>query len=875
MGRDTEGEFMKKLKFNEIRKSYLDFFESKDHTRLKSYSLIPEKDKSLLLINAGMAPLKEYFTGSKKMPKNRATSSQRCLRTLDIDNVGKTHRHATFFEMLGNFSFGDYFKNEAISWAWEFLTDVIELEPEKLHITVYEKDQEAYDIWHDVVGVPAERIQKLGKEENFWELEEGPCGPCSEIHYDRGEDYGSNEEDRYMEIWNLVFTQYDKDSQGNYNPLPAPNIDTGMGLERLALVLEGASNIFELDSFSSLLNKIAELSQKEYGVDPKIDESFRVIMDHSKAMSFLVYDGVIPSNEGRGYILRRLIRRAYRHGKLIGINGNFLEEMVKIVAEIYKPEYPEVGEDIDRIIKIINQEENKFQETIDQGLEILKDLIAKLKSENKNEISGPDAFKLYDTYGFPLDLTKEIASDNSIEVDEIGFIEQMQIQKETSRKSKGFDGGWEDDDIIIEGFGKTDFVGYDQFEVESEIQAILVDGIEVEEVTKDEKAVIILKKTPFYAEGGGQVGDKGIIETANARLLVLDTKKNAEETYYNFVEVLEGSLKKSDIVKATVELDRRLAITKNHSATHILHTALRMVLGGHINQAGSHVDENRTRFDFTHFEAISKEDLKKIEEIANRQVFLSRPVNVVLTDLEKSQEMGAIGLFEDKYKDVVRVVSMGDFSTELCGGCHVKNTSDIQMIKITSESGISAGVRRIEAITGNSVYKYMTELEAREEEYARLLKSKTSNISSRIEELLNKNLNLEKEVKELHSLKEGQMASEINSEIEQKEGYNLLVKKFDNLPMEELRNISDKLKDLNDDLVIVFASVVEGKLLFLSSVSKNLIKKGYNAGQIVKFVAQATGGNGGGRPDFASAGGKDISLLDKALEEVKEFIEKQ
>lgn len=875
MGRDTEGEFMKKLKFNEIRKSYLDFFESKDHTRLKSYSLIPEKDKSLLLINAGMAPLKEYFTGSKKMPKNRATSSQRCLRTLDIDNVGKTHRHATFFEMLGNFSFGDYFKNEAISWAWEFLTDVIELEPEKLHITVYEKDQEAYDIWHDVVGVPAERIQKLGKEENFWELEEGPCGPCSEIHYDRGEDYGSNEEDRYMEIWNLVFTQYDKDSQGNYNPLPAPNIDTGMGLERLALVLEGASNIFELDSFSSLLNKIAELSQKEYGVDPKIDESFRVIMDHSKAMSFLVYDGVIPSNEGRGYILRRLIRRAYRHGKLIGINGNFLEEMVKIVAEIYKPEYPEVGEDIDRIIKIINQEENKFQETIDQGLEILKDLIAKLKSENKNEISGPDAFKLYDTYGFPLDLTKEIASDNSIEVDEIGFSEQMQIQKETSRKSKGFDGGWEDDDIIIEGFGKTDFVGYDQFEVESEIQAILVDGIEVEEVTKDEKAVIILKKTPFYAEGGGQVGDKGIIETANARLLVLDTKKNAEETYYNFVEVLEGSLKKSDIVKATVELDRRLAITKNHSATHILHTALRMVLGGHINQAGSHVDENRTRFDFTHFEAISKEDLKKIEEIANRQVFLSRPVNVVLTDLEKSQEMGAIGLFEDKYKDVVRVVSMGDFSTELCGGCHVKNTSDIQMIKITSESGIAAGVRRIEAITGNSVYKYMTELEAREEEYARLLKSKTSNISSRIEELLNKNLNLEKEVKELHSLKEGQMASEINSEIEQKEGYNLLVKKFDNLPMEELRNISDKLKDLNDDLVIVFASVVEGKLLFLSSVSKNLIKKGYNAGQIVKFVAQATGGNGGGRPDFASAGGKDISLLDKALEEVKEFIEKQ
>lgn len=863
---------MKKLKFNEIRKAFLDFFESKEHTRLKSYSLIPEKDKSLLLINAGMAPLKEYFTGAKKMPHDRATSSQRCLRTLDIDNVGKTHRHATFFEMLGNFSFGNYFKREAITWAWEFLTQVLELDSERLYITVYEEDQEAYDIWHNEVGVSEERIKKLGKEDNFWELEEGPCGPCSEIHYDRGEEFGHNEEDRYMEIWNLVFTQFDKDSNGNYNPLPAPNIDTGMGLERLALVLENASNIFELDSFSNLLNKIGELSHKKYGENDKDDESFRVIMDHSKAMTFLVYDGVIPSNEGRGYILRRLIRRAFRHGKLLGIEGNFLSEMVKVVADIYKPEYPELLNDFDRIVRIIEQEENKFQETIDQGLEILNDLIKELKASNKTQIEGKDAFKLYDTYGFPIDLTIEIASDNDIKVDEAGFKEQMQIQKENSRKSKGFEGGWEEDQINIEGYGKTDFVGYDKLEVEAKVRAIILDSKEVSTIKKGDQAILILDTIPFYAESGGQVGDKGLIEGANVKLSVVDTKKNSEETYYNFVEVLEGELNTNDEVVAKVDLDRRLAITKNHSATHILHKSLRMVLGDHIKQAGSHVDENRTRFDFTHFEAISPSDLKKIEEIANRQIFLGLDVNIQLTDLKTSQELGAIGLFEDKYKDVVRVVSMGDFSTELCGGCHVNNTSEIQMIKITSESGIAAGVRRIEAITGNSVYEYLNKLEDNEKSYAEKLKSSTDNINNRILELLDKNAKLEKEIKDLNSLKEGQVADELISKIESHDSYNLLVEKFENLPMQEMRNISDKIKDKHENMVIVFASVVDGKLLFLSSVSKNLTKQGFNAGNIVRFVAQKTGGNGGGRPDFASAGGKDISVLDKALGEVKEFI---
>ncbi len=864
---------MKNLGFNDIRKAFLDFFESKNHTRLKSYSLIPEKDKSLLLINAGMAPLKEYFTGVKKMPNNRATSSQRCLRTLDIDNVGKTHRHATYFEMLGNFSFGDYFKHEAIGWAWEFLTQVLELDPQKLYVTVYEEDDEAYDIWTKEIGLAEDHIKRLGKEDNFWELEEGPCGPCSEIHYDRGEGFGDNEEDRYMEIWNLVFTQFEKDSEGNYHPLPAPNIDTGMGLERLALVLEDAANIFELESFSPLLNKVSELSGKEYGKDEKVDESFRVIMDHSKAMTFLVYDGVIPSNEGRGYILRRLIRRAYRHGKLLGIDGLFLEDVIRVVADIYKPEYPELLEDIDRIIRIIEQEEKKFQETIDQGLEILNGLIDKLVKEGKSIIEGKGAFKLYDTYGFPLDLTKEIAEDRGIKVDEEGFEDQMKIQKEASRSSKGFDGGWEEEGFVVEGFGKTDFLGYNLLELETQVKHLIYEGKEVDRIFEGQKAIIILDKTPFYGEGGGQVGDKGTIISDKAELRVLDSKKNAEETYYNFVEVIRGTLEKSDKVLAKVDKKKRLATTKNHSATHILHKALREVLGSHIKQAGSFVDEHRTRFDFTHFEAVSKEDLKEIERIANEAVAMAYDVKVSLTDLKGSQDMGAIGLFEDKYKDVVRVVDMGGFSVELCGGCHVKNTSEIQMIKISSESGIAAGVRRIEAITGANVYDYMLGLEQREAQYASSLKTNKDNIERRIEELLEEKSILEKEVKKLNNIKEKQVADDLSSEIIRNEKFGLLVKNFKNTSMDELRNISDKLKDSNEDLIIVFSSEVNGKLTFLTSVSKSLIKKGYNAGNIVRYVAQQTGGNGGGRPDFASAGGKNVDKLLDAMSKVKKYIE--
>lgn len=865
---------MKKLSFNELRKEYLDFFESKNHLRLKSYSLIPNKDKSLLLINAGMAPLKEYFTGAKKMSKDRATSSQRCLRTADIENVGKTHRHATYFEMLGNFSFGDYFKKEAIHWAWEFLTEVVEMDPNRLYVTVYKEDDEAFRIWNEEIGLPTDRISRLGKEDNFWELEEGPCGPCSEIHYDRGEKYENTDDDRFLEIWNLVFTQFDKDKDGNYNQLPNPNIDTGMGLERLALVVEDAPNIFELEAFKPLLQKIEEISGKKYGVEEKFDESFRVIMDHTKAMTFLVYDGVIPSNEGRGYVLRRLIRRAYRHGKLLGIKDNFLAELVEIVMNIYSPEYHELLDDKERVFKIINQEENKFQETIEQGLNILGSIIDRISDLKMKIISGKDAFKLYDTYGFPLDLTKEIARDKGLQVDEETFNKEMSAQKEQSRANKGFEGGWEEEDLVIQGFEKTIFEGYHTLESESKVIGILGSSTK-NLIKKHEKAVLILDRTPFYAESGGQVGDTGILLNDNCKIKVLDVKKTATEIFYHIVEVEEGELTLEDSLIAKVDEYRRKSIMKNHSATHLLNKALKVVLGNHINQAGSLVDEKRLRFDFTHFEAISKEDLEKIEFMVNKEIFNSLNVEIKETSLQESQEMGAVGLFEDKYKELVRVISMGSYSIELCGGTHVSNTSEIQMFKIVSESGIAAGIRRIEATSGDNVYKYLKSLEAREEEYSSALKTNKNNITHKINELNNMLKEAQAEIKKLNSLKEDSIIDELENKIENFSGIKLLINKFEDFEMDQLRNISDKLKYKHEDIVIIFSSLIQDKLLFLTSVSKSLNKRKISAGDIVKFIAQKTGGNGGGRPDFASAGGKDKSKLDEAFKEVVSFIEQK
>ncbi len=864
---------MGKTGLNEIRKEYLDFFESKDHIRLKSYSLIPEKDKSLLLINAGMAPLKDYFIGNKKMSKDRATSSQRCLRTADIDNVGKTHRHATFFEMLGNFSFGDYFKREAINWAWEFLTEKMGIDKDRLFVTVYKEDDEAYNIWKDEIGLSEDKILRLGKEDNFWELEEGPCGPCSEIHYDRGDKY-LDEDDRYMEIWNLVFTQFNKDKEGNYHPLAHPNIDTGMGLERIALVMEDAQNIFELEAFKPIMEKVEEISGHKYGESDRVDESIRVIMDHAKAMTFLVYDGVIPSNEGRGYVLRRLIRRAYRHGKLLGIDRAFLTDIIDVVMDVYRPEYPELEESKDRIFKIVRQEEAKFQETIDQGLNILSSFISKLKDAEKKVLSGEKAFKLYDTYGFPLDLTKEILKEESLDVDEEEFNENMIEQKNKSRQARHVDSGWDEEiSLDLSDLKETEFVGYDHVVSESKIVKIFKSNESVDEIRKDDKAIVILDKTPFYAESGGQIGDTGFISGDNYKLKVIDTQKTPDQVFYHIVEVLEGSLKVDEDALAEIDYVRRKNIIKNHSATHVLHKALKLVLGDHINQAGSLVTDERLRFDFTHFEAISNEDLRRIEEIANREIFLGSDVDVLYMSLKESQDFGAIGLFEDKYQDEVRVVKMGDFSTELCGGCHVDNTSDIQMLKIVSESGIAAGVRRIEAITGNNVYKYLNSLEEEKTSLAGQLRVKADNITHKIEDLLNENKDLNNEIKSLNSIKENILIDELEKDMVEVNDIKLLVNKFEDMDMDQMRSISDKMKNKYDDLVIVFASINDGRVVFLSSIAKELTKRGLNAGQIVRYVAQLTGGNGGGRPDFASAGGKDIDKVDMALEKVRDFIE--
>lgn len=863
---------MKELNFNQLRKEYLDFFESKDHVRLKSYSLIPKTDKSLLLINAGMAPLKDYFLGVKKMSKNRATSSQKCIRTGDIDNVGKTHRHATFFEMLGNFSFGDYFKEDAIKWAWEFLTEVIELDKDKISVSVYEEDDEAYNIWKDIIGIPEERIIRGDKEENFWEMEQGPCGPCSEIFYDRGEEYEGD--DRVLEVWNLVFTQYNKDADGNYHPLEHPNIDTGMGLERLALVVEDAPNIFELKSFEPLLKKVEELSGKKYGQDEKVDESFRVIMDHSKAMTFLIYDGVVPSNEGRGYVLRRLIRRAYRHGKLIGIKNNFLEEVSKVVMEIYSAEYPELLEDKDRIFKIIKREEDNFQLTIDQGLEMLNNLINKVENSSNKVLSGKSAFKLYDTYGFPLDLTLEIAKDHGIEINQAEFESAMIEQKEKSRASKNFQVAWDDEKINLDDFEKTTFLGYDL--IKSEAKVIGIRGIDKDSIEEGDKAIVILNATPFYGESGGQVGDIGYIYNENGKLRVTDTQKNADEVYYHIVEGIKGSVKLNDDVIAEVDKNRRIAIRKNHSATHLLNKALKEVLGNHIKQAGSFVSDERLRFDFTHFEAISTEDLKAIERIVNQKIFESLDVNVIQTSLQEAQQMNAVGEFEDKYKDIVRVINMNGYSIELCGGTHVSNTSEIMMFKILHEVSVASGVRRIEAITGLNVYNYLNDFISREEYYSSILKTRRDKIRDKIITILENRKYLESKLEELKSVQENQLLDDLFSNIKKVNDVNILVQKLDDISMDSLKNMADKFVENPDTKnILLLASVSGEKIYFVSSVSKSLIKNGIKAGDIVKFVAQKTGGNGGGRPDFAQAGGKDIDKLEQAMKDVELFIEEK
>lgn len=866
---------------NILRKEYLDFFESKDHNRLKSFSLVPEGDKSLLLINAGMAPLKAYFLGEKKMAHNRATSSQRCLRTADIDNVGKTDRHATFFEMLGNFSFGDYFKKEAISWAWEFLTEKVGLEKDSLWVSVYEEDDQAYNIWHEKIGLPAERILRLGKEDNFWELDQGPCGPCSEIHYDRGEKYGpgknpTENSDRYMEIWNLVFTQFNREADGSYIPLAHPNIDTGMGLERLALLMEDKANIFELDEFIPLRNEIERMSGKKYGKDDKTDESFRVIIDHSKAMNFLVLDGVIPSNEGRGYILRRLIRRAARHGKLLGIKGEFLTKLSPFIRDAYKEEYSELEGQEERIKNIIAGEEDKFQQTIDQGLSMLEELMAEAEEKSLDYLDKEKVFRLYDTYGFPVDLTAEIAAEKNMKIDREDFAKRMAEQRDLSRAGRKAGAGWEDSvHFDTSGLEKTEFTGYEFLNDRAKVLRVFNKEGEIIDRLDFGEAVIVFDKTPFYAEGGGQVTDIGDMTWDGGSAKVEKVVKDKDEIFLHTISLKKGTLAPGLCVKMEVAEDRRNDIRRNHSATHLLNKALRMVLGDHINQAGSLVDPDHLRFDFSHFQAMTKDEIKRVEEIVNRAIFDSYPVKTEILPLDKAMEEGAIGLFEDKYHDQVRVLSMGDFSKELCGGTHVDNTSQIQMFRILSEQGISSGVRRIVAISGRACYRQAQELDQKLDREADLLKVNVDMIEDKIGRILDENKELRQEIDNFKAKEARDLSKEMSKGAKDIGGINLISRKLEGLGMDQLKELADALKEDENNEIIVLVSSLGDKVFWLVAIQDQLTKKGFKAGDLVKLLAQATGGNGGGRPNFATAGGKDKTKIDQTIDLIEGWIEEK
>ena len=871
---------MKYLGLHDIRTEFLKFFESKDHLILPSFSLIPKNDKSLLLIGAGMAPMKKFFTGEEIPPAKRVTTCQKCIRTGDIDNVGLTDRHATFFEMLGNFSFGDYFKHEVIPWAWEFLTVNLEIPKEDLWVTVYKDDDEAYNIWKDVIGIPEEKIIRLGKDDNFWELEVGPSGPCSEIYVDRGLEYGSADErpggegDRFIEVWNLVFTQFDKDEEGNYDPLSHPSIDTGMGLERIATVLQRTDNIFEIDAIKDIIGEIAKVSGKKYGEDKKADISFRVITDHIRAMTFMISDTIVPSNEGRGYVLRRLIRRAARHGRKLGIERAFLYEIADMVMDSWGDQYKELKENRKSIKEIIRREEEKFLETIDDGLVRLNANIEEMKASGEKLLDGKKAFKLYDTYGFPIDLTEEILKEEGFDVDMAGFEAEMEDQKRRAREAREDKNiGWanQDNKHLFEGLS-NEFLGYEKNECQGNIIRIISDEDEiVDSINEGERGIVILDKTTFYGESGGQVGDTGEIISDKFKLKVTDTKKTKDGLHLHLVEVEEGKLEKAP-VKAIIDVGRRNNIRRNHSVTHLLHRALKDVLGNHVNQAGSLVMPDRMRFDFSHFEAMSKEEIEEVEKIVNEKIFEGLPVETKLTNLNEAKEMGAIGLFEDKYHEEVRVLSMGDYSRELCGGTHVSNTSEISMFKILSESGISNGIRRIEAITGPAVLKYLNELKDEQEEIARELKSNKEEILQKIKLNIKSLKEANKEIEKLeHDMAKDQISGILDA-VKNKNGINYVIKKFEGVDVNTLRDLADEVRNKVGSVVVLFATVNDGKLNFVCAVSKDLVEKKIAAGKIIKEIAKVAGGGGGGRPDMATAGAKDINKVGEALNKLSELL---
>ena len=877
---------VKKYGVNELRQMFLDFFESKGHLVMNSFSLVPQNDNSLLLINAGMAPLKPYFTGAEIPPRTRVATCQKCIRTGDIENVGKTARHGTFFEMLGNFSFGDYFKHEAIAWSWEFLTKVVGLDENRLYPSVYEEDDEAFDIWNKEIGVPADRIFRFGKEDNFWEHGAGPCGPCSEIYYDRGEKYGCGKPgctvgcdcDRYMEVWNNVFTQFENDGEGHYETLKQKNIDTGMGLERLAVFVQDVDSIFDVDTLRALRNKVCEVAGKTYGVNHEDDVSIRLITDHMRSATFLISDGVMPTNEGRGYVLRRLIRRAARHGRLLGIEGPFLEKLSETVIEGSKDGYPELEEKKTFILNVLHNEESQFNKTIDQGLKILADLEAEMKEAGKSVLGGSDAFRLYDTYGFPIDLTKEILEEKGYTIDEDGFKEEMEVQRKRARESRAVSNYMGADATVYDEIDRnitTEFDGYDKLEVASKVTVLTTETEIVDSLMEGQKGTIFVEKTPFYATMGGQEGDTGVITTANGVFRVEDTIK-LRGGKYGHVGVMEsGMISNGDEVTLKVDEQERKDTCKNHSATHLLQKALKTVLGAHVEQKGSLVNPTRLRFDFAHFQAMTPEEIAETEALVNKEIQAALPVTTQIMGIEEAKKTGAMALFGEKYGDEVRVVSMGDFSVELCGGTHVANTANITLFKIVSEAGVAAGVRRIEALTGNNVIEYYRQMEENLHTIAKTLKTSPAEITEKI-------THLQKEVKELQSENESlksKMAQDslgnVMDQVVEVKGVKVLASAVDGVDMNGLRDLGDQLKEKLGEGVVVLASAKDGKVSLLAMATQGAMDKGAHAGNLIKAAAAIVGGGGGGRPNMAQAGGKNPDKIPEAIAKVAELVEGQ
>ena len=877
---------MQKYGVNELRRMFLEFFESKDHLAAKSFSLVPHNDKSLLLINSGMAPLKPYFTGQEVPPNKRMTTCQKCIRTGDIENVGKTARHGTFFEMLGNFSFGDYFKSESLKWSWEFLTEVVGLDPERLYPSIYLDDEEAFNIWVNEIGVPAEKITRFGKEDNFWEHGAGPCGPCSEIYYDRGEAYGCGSPDckvgcdcdRYMEIWNNVFTQFDNDGHNNYTELEQKNIDTGMGLERLACIVQDVESMFDVDTLFALRSHVCQLAGAEYGKDYETDVSIRVITDHIRSVTFMISDGITPSNSGRGYVLRRLLRRACRHGRILGIEGKFLVTLAQTVIDGSKDGYPELEEKKEFIFKVITNEEDQFNKTIDQGLAILEDMKKEMEAAGTKVLSGENAFKLYDTYGFPIDLTSEILEENGLTYDVEGFKAAQEAQRAKSAGTFGVHSMSGKDATVYDELDPalaSEFVGYDHLTYSSNVTALTTEKEVVAALTEGEKGTILVEQTPFYATSGGQEADKGVIKTAEGEFKVTDCVKHAGIKICHIGYVVKGVIKEGDTAELIVDEENRALSARNHSATHLLQKALRTVLGTHVEQKGSSVNADRLRFDFTHFSAMTKEELKQVEDLVNDAIMKALPVEAKEMPIEEARKTGAAALFGEKYGDVVRVVSMGEFSKEFCGGTHVNNTAVISSFKIISEAGVAAGTRRIEALTSKGLMKYYSELEEKMLEAAKIVKTTPDKFADKLTSLLAENKALNSEIESLKAKAAQDAMGDVMNQVVEVNGVKLLATKVEGVDMNGLRDLGDQLKDKLGEGVVVIASANDGKVNLMATATKGALDKGAHAGNLIKAIAGLVGGGGGGRPNMAQAGGKNPAGIDDALAKAKEVLEGQ